>query len=118
MLKKPQKWGLKIWCLIDAVSKYVYDFSVYCGKITTRDWAEPVPRSTKGLAQNVVMGFMHGLVNKGHVVVMDNYFSSIGLFEELASKGKYATRTMQLIELVCCTVSKTKKHSTIGSKGK
>jgi hypothetical protein len=31
------------------------------------------------------MESMEGLKNKGHVVVMDNYFSSIGLFEELAS---------------------------------
>jgi hypothetical protein len=28
-------------------------------------------------------------------VVMDNYFSSVGLFEELASKGIYATGTMR-----------------------
>jgi hypothetical protein len=32
MPNKPQKWGLKIWCLAYAVSKYVYNFSIYCGK--------------------------------------------------------------------------------------
>jgi hypothetical protein len=32
MPNKPQKWGLKVWCLADAVSKYVYNFAIYCGK--------------------------------------------------------------------------------------
>jgi hypothetical protein len=32
-----------------------------------------------------------GLDKKGHVVVMDNYFISIGLFEKLLEKGIYAT---------------------------
>jgi hypothetical protein len=85
MPNKPQKWGLKIWCLADAVSKYVYNFSVYCGKIITGNTAEMAPRIHGGLAHNVVMGLMEGLENKGHVVVVDNYFSSVGLFEELAN---------------------------------
>jgi hypothetical protein len=94
MPKKPQKWGLKIWCLADAVSKYFYDFSVYCGKIIRRDGEEPVSTTHAGLLHNVVTGLMEGLENKGHVVVMDNYFTSVGLFEELAQKGIYATGTM------------------------
>jgi hypothetical protein len=95
MPNKPQKWGLKIWCLADAVTKYVYDFSVYCGKILRPEGAPVVPPTAGGLAHNVVMGLMEGLENRGHVVMMDNYFSSVGLFEELASKGIYATRTMR-----------------------
>ena len=37
MPNKPQKWGLKVWCLVDAISKYVYDFAIYCGKIVETD---------------------------------------------------------------------------------
>jgi hypothetical protein len=95
MPNKPQKWGLKIWCLADAVSKYVYDFCVYCGKVIMGGTAEVAPRTDGGVAHNVVMGLMDGLENKGHVVVMDNYFLSVGLFEELASKGIYATGTLR-----------------------
>jgi hypothetical protein len=29
---KPEKWGIKIWCLVDSITKYVYDFDVYMGK--------------------------------------------------------------------------------------
>ena len=43
---------------------------------------------------DVVLNMVEGLDGKGHVVVMDNYLSSIGLFTELASRGIYATSTM------------------------
>jgi hypothetical protein len=33
MPKKPQKWRIKIWCLAVSVSKYVYNFDIYCGKV-------------------------------------------------------------------------------------
>lgn len=29
---KPQKWGLKVWCLACSVSKYVWNFEFYCGR--------------------------------------------------------------------------------------
>jgi hypothetical protein len=35
MPKKPIKWGLKLWCLACAASKFIYNFDVYCGKSST-----------------------------------------------------------------------------------
>jgi hypothetical protein len=35
MPKKPQKWGLKVWCLADFVSRYVSKFDVYSGASLT-----------------------------------------------------------------------------------
>ena len=32
MPKKSQKWGIKILCLAYSVSKYVYNFDIYCGR--------------------------------------------------------------------------------------
>ena len=32
MPKNPIKWDLKIWCVGDTSSKYIYDFDVYCGR--------------------------------------------------------------------------------------
>ena len=29
--QKSQKWGVKVWCLADSASKYVYYFEFYCG---------------------------------------------------------------------------------------
>jgi hypothetical protein len=41
------------------------------------------------------MGLMVGLQRKDHVLVCDNYFTSIGLLLELYSRDIYATRTMR-----------------------
>jgi hypothetical protein len=32
MPKKPIRFGLKVWAAADALSKYLWDFEVYCGK--------------------------------------------------------------------------------------
>jgi hypothetical protein len=73
------------------VNKYIYDFNIYCIKYFNPQRTPSTPCSQRGLTHNVVMGFIEGLENKGHVVVMDNYFSSIGLIRKVASKGIYAT---------------------------
>jgi hypothetical protein len=93
MSNKPQKWGLKVWYLADAISKYVYDFAIYCGK-TVETVLQP-SRGEPRLAHNVVLNMVDGLDGKGHVVVMDNYLSSVGLFTKMASQKIYATGTMR-----------------------
>jgi hypothetical protein len=105
---KPQKWGLKVWCLACSVSKYVWNFEFYCGKQDPPSQQAPdlvppivpplvphVPQGESKLAHNVVLRMLEGLWNRGHLVVMDNFFSSIGLFKELLSKGTYACGTMR-----------------------
>jgi hypothetical protein len=95
MPKKPQKWVIKVWCLADSVSKYVYNFDIYCGKVENIGGGDvPVERGDGSMAQSVVLKLMVGLEGKGHIVVTDNYFSSIGLFIELANMEIYATGTM------------------------
>jgi hypothetical protein len=81
MPKKPIKWGLKLWCLACAASKFIYNFDICCGK-TTRSMDgedEAVPSTEGNLAKEVVLKMVDGLDKKGHVVIMDNYFTSIGL---------------------------------------
>jgi hypothetical protein len=29
MPKKPEKWGMKIWCLVDSVTRFVYKIRVW-----------------------------------------------------------------------------------------
>ena len=40
---------------------------------------------------NVVYGLLCGLENRGHIVVINKFFSSVPLFMELLNKGTYAT---------------------------
>jgi hypothetical protein len=54
-----------------------------------------LPHGEAGAAYRIVMKLLRGLEEKGHCVVMDNYFYSIPLFEELVKKGIYATGTVR-----------------------
>jgi hypothetical protein len=92
---KPEKWGIKIWCLVDSITKYVYDFDVYMEKSNVAIEGPPLPRGCGNLAQGVVLNLMDGLENEGRTVVMDNYFTSIELFQKLHVRGIYATGTIR-----------------------
>ena len=101
MPNKPEKWDLKVWCLACYTAKYVWNFEVYCGKETpppqpghAQDIPNPtillVRRGEPQLAHNVVLKMVEGLANMRHLVVMDNFFSSIGLFMDLLGMEFYA----------------------------
>jgi hypothetical protein len=47
------------------------------------------------LAHKVVLYLATDVQVKGHVISMDNFFTSIGCFEELASMQIYATRIVR-----------------------
>jgi hypothetical protein len=32
MPNKPEKWGIKVWCLGDSITKFVSNFQIYVGK--------------------------------------------------------------------------------------
>jgi hypothetical protein len=95
---KPTKWGIKIWCLADSVTKFVYNFEIYCGRngveLVEVERAKAV-RGEPRQAHEVVLRLVEGLENKNHVMVCDNFFTSVGLFMELKNMGIYATGTMR-----------------------
>jgi hypothetical protein len=96
MPNKPEKWGVKVWCLVDSTSKFEYNLDIYCGKNANGPEGQAPARVGEGnMARNVVLGLMEGLEGQGHVVVTDNYFSSIGLFTTLANRDIYATGTVR-----------------------
>ena len=93
--KKPKKWGIKFWVLVDSISKFIYCFDIYCRKNLEAEVRIPRPFVQAGVAYGVVMNLLHGLEEKGYCVVMDNYFCSILLFRDLEAKGIYATGTIR-----------------------
>lgn len=95
MPQKLQKWGIKVWCLADAISKFVSNFEVYCGKDPTIANEASIPRGQPKLAHNVVLHLLTSNEGRGHVIAMDNFFTSIPLFKDLLDKGIYATRTVR-----------------------
>ena len=93
--KKPEKWGIKIWCLVDSQSKYVYNFDIYCGRNMEQQVLVGGGKGEFTVAHGVVTQWCSGLDYLGHYLTMYNFFSSIPLFVELASKEIYAMGTMR-----------------------
>ena len=62
-----------------------------CGRNGGDGEIEQARREEAQLAYSVVTKLIEGNNGKGHVVVIDNYFTSVGLFEELVLNGTYAT---------------------------
>ena len=79
--QKPRKWGLSAWVLTDATNGCVYNWCLYTGKSANEEAQADV-----GLTHRVVTDLVDVIYDKGHIIYMDNYFSSPALFEELAEK--------------------------------
>jgi hypothetical protein len=95
MPQKPQKWDIKVWCLAYSVTKFVWNFIIYCGKDEAISTVEPITRGEPKLAHKVVMELSRNIEGKGHVIAIDNFFTNIDLFKELTEKAIYATGTLR-----------------------
>lgn len=81
MPKKPSKYGLKFWCLVDVDTNYLLDTNIYLGKTNTNDTKE------KDVGSKVVMSLVEKYANTNRVVYADNFFVSISLANKLWSQG-------------------------------
>jgi hypothetical protein len=114
MPKKPIRFGIKVWAAADALSKYLWNFEVYCGKegnphddddVHSESGSghqgsseDDIPCSGKdeGLqGRNVVKHLMQDLQGRGHIVTTDNFFTSVPLFIDLLDTGIMATGTLR-----------------------
>jgi hypothetical protein len=98
MPKKPVKWGLKIWCLTDSISKYVYNFDIYSGAPSNPLETNEGQKRRKGEPQQalkVVKKLTEELQGRHHCISMDNFFSSVELFRDLEAVGIYASGTIR-----------------------
>ena len=88
MKDKPDKWGIKIWKLVDS-KKYLYEFQIYCGKKENQ-------QVEHGLGPNVVRKLSATLPQgKPWMIYADNFFSTVELMEELYEKGTFFTGTIK-----------------------
>ena len=87
--QKPHKWGLNAWVMTDATTGYVYNLALYTGKSANQEQQADV-----GLTHRVVTDLVDVIYDKGHIIYMDNYFSSPALFDELADNQTGACGTL------------------------
>ena len=86
MPDKPVRFGIKVWLLASSKSRFVWQMEVYFG--------EGTGAGPHGLGYHVVERMVRGLENRGHCLVIDNFFASVNLFHELMCKGIWATGTV------------------------
>ena len=87
MPDKPVRFGIKVWLLASSKSRFVWQMEVYFGEGTCA--------GSHGLGYHVVERMVRGLENRGHCLVIDNFFASVNLFHELMCKGIWATGTVR-----------------------
>ena len=79
MPSKPNKYGMKVWQLVDSVTRYLVNFDFYLGKEGNN--------TAKELGKNVVLRLTKPFRNTSRNVTTDNYFTSTSLAEELWENG-------------------------------
>jgi len=70
--KKPTKWRIKVCCLADAKTNYVYDFFVYTGSAQHDAQAGGTIVGAKS-GYEVVMLLTQGFHGRGHIIVTDSF---------------------------------------------
>ena len=75
---KPDKYGMKLFLLVDCKTGYIYNGEPYVGKIGDKP--------TKGLASKIVKSLSAPLLTAGRNITADNCFSDFALADELLRK--------------------------------
>lgn len=87
MPNKAHKYGIKLYEL-STHHGFVLNVKIYCGKGTNIS-------SEDGPAHDVVKELMSNYLNKGHVVYVDNFYSSIKLAEDLYLEQTHLVGTLR-----------------------
>ena len=78
---KPNRWGFKLWMLSD-MSGYCFNSLIYEGS----KYVEGKKVITKGLGKEVVFNLMEEYLDKKHIVITDNFYTSIELAQALLTR--------------------------------
>lgn len=92
---KPAKYGLKIQCLTDAKTNYLYSAYIYTGKGS--DGRSLSEQDQKRLLKptQAVLRLTSPMENSHRNITADNWYSSIELVEELLGKGMTYVGTLK-----------------------
>ena len=96
---KPNKFHIKLYQVCEAKSGYVVDFEVYTGKDDSPSVRASRPLDIEATkTTKLVLGLLENanLLDKGHHLYIDNYYSSPELADELYSRDTFVTGTLRL----------------------
>ena len=102
---KPDKYGMKLFLLVDCNTGYVYTGQVYVGKVGNK--------IIRGLAAKVVKLLAETLYHAGRNITADNYFTDFALASKLPLKKTTYIETLQKKSLTFLQSSKVTKHDEL-----
>lgn len=88
--KKRHRFGVKTFVLCDCKTGFVLDMVVYTGKNTQIDVVQNL-----GISGSVVTSLLDSYLDSGHILYVDNWYSSPYLFQYLWEKGTGAVGTVR-----------------------
>ena len=94
---KRARFGIKVFCLCEA-SGYLWKFRVYTGKEDPcHDVNAVLPRPVHNFtkSEKAVLFMAHELLHKGYVIYMDNFYTSVKLYNYLHEHGTLACGTIR-----------------------
>ena len=74
-----------------SLTKFVWNFAVYCGKEEKSEDVAHIAREEACLVHRVVLDLAADVQGNGHIITLNNFFISMGLLDELALRQIYAT---------------------------
>lgn len=84
---KPAKYGIKVQCLTDAKTNYLFNAYIYVGKGSDGRGLTPDQQSKLLIPTQAVIKLVAPIENTRKNVTADNWYSSIQLVQELDKKG-------------------------------
>ncbi|KAJ8351826.1 hypothetical protein SKAU_G00233020 [Synaphobranchus kaupii] len=88
---KRHRFGIKFFVMCDVVTGYVQDMVIYTGATTSIESIEGLE-----VSGSVVMTLLAPHLGKGHILYVDNWYSSPMLFQHLLHQGTGACGTVRL----------------------
>ncbi|CAH2002110.1 unnamed protein product [Acanthoscelides obtectus] len=110
---KRKRFGIKFYMLCESSTGYVYNFFVYTGADTNygHKYIE------QPIAARIVLSLCDSLLNKGHCLFLDNFYTSPHLVEELTKRRTDCVGTMRINRKGIPQDIKTKKNRKRGVCG-
>lgn len=104
MPKKPKKYGVKVMCLTDARTSYLYNAYIYTGAGSDGQGFSDQEQQFLMKPTQCVVKLCKPIENTNKNITADNYFSSIETPDELHKRGLTYVGTMRKNKLVLIPV--------------
>ena len=88
---KRNRFGIKLYVLCDALTRYILNFFVYAGGKEI----EYTHNDNLGKSGSIVTSLLDAYLDKGHILYVDNFYSSPALFAHLFSRDTGACGTVR-----------------------